>query len=364
MAKPRKTSLYHIHESLGAKMIDFAGYLMPIQYSGIKDEHHAVRTSAGIFDVSHMGEFFVSGSDAEAFLDTVTVGNVSGLHPGDAQYSLMCTTAGGIIDDLLIYKKQSGYLLVVNAANTESDFAWLNQNIAGDVEIQNISDDTSLIAVQGPASRKIIGSLADCKIDSISFYKFQECLLNGHEVLLARTGYTGELGYEIYFDEPHAPEIWSAISDAGGEEISPAGLGCRDTLRMEMKYCLYGNDIDQNTNPAEAGLKWTVDLNKPHFIGKDAIVANAKSPSRRLVCIQMSEKAVPRQGYSIWKGTDQVGVITSGTMSPSLGIGIGLGYVDAEHSKTGTELSIDIRGKQKSASIVKAPFYKNGSLHD
>ena len=323
-----------------------------------------MRTSAGIFDVSHMGEFFVSGSDAEAFLDTVTVGNVSGLHPGDAQYSLMCTTAGGIIDDLLIYKKQSGYLLVVNAANTESDFAWLNQNISGDVEIQNISDDTSLIAVQGPASRKIIGSLADCKIDSISFYKFQECVLSGHEVLLARTGYTGELGYEIYFDEPHASEIWSAISDAGGEEISPAGLGCRDTLRMEMKYCLYGNDIDQNTNPAEAGLKWTVDLIKPHFIGKDAIVANAKSPSRRLVCIQMSEKAVPRQGYSIWKGTDQVGVITSGTMSPSLGIGIGLGYVDAEHSKTGTELSIDIRGKQKSASIVKAPFYKNGSLYD
>ena len=364
MSKPRKTSLYDIHISLGAKMVDFAGFLMPVQYTGIKDEHSAVRTHAGMFDVSHMGEFLVSGSDAEQFLNTVTVGNVSEMKTGDAQYSLLCSSTGGIMDDLLIYKKESEFMLVVNASNIDADLDWLKQNISGDAAIQNISDKTGLIAVQGPSSRTVLSPLLDFDISSIGFYTFKECSLGGYSVVLARTGYSGELGFEIYCASQDSPGVWNAVSHSGGDDIMPAGLGCRDTLRMEMKYCLYGNDIDQNTNPVEAGLKWTIHFDKSDFIGKNSILSCAKNLKRRLVCIELKEKAVPRQGYTIWKGTDEVGCITSGTMSPTLGIGIGKGYVALDHSKRGTKLEVDIRGKKKSAEIVTAPFYKNGTLHD
>jgi aminomethyltransferase len=344
-------------------MVDFAGYLMPVQYSGIIDEHCGVRAKCGIFDVSHMGEFFVHGTDAESFLDMVTVGNVSSMKTGDAQYSLMCNPSGGIIDDLLIYKKKSGYMLVVNASNIEKDFAWLSQNAYRGTTIRNISEETGLIAVQGPQSRAILNPLLDFNISTLGFYTFTECSLSGYSVTLARTGYSGELGYEIYCFSPDAPGVWGAIFQSGGDEIIPAGLGSRDTLRMEMKYCLYGNDIDENKNPIEAGLKWTIHFDKPQFIGKEAIQSFVENPKRRLVCIQMTEKAVPRKGYTIWKESDEIGIITSGTMSPTLGKGIGIGYVSKDYSKNGTEIVVDIRGKKKSAEIVKNPFYRNGTLH-
>jgi aminomethyltransferase len=363
--KEKKTPLYDRHIDLGGNVVNFGGFLLPTQYSGINQEHNAVRSKAGIFDVSHMGEFIISGSDAEKFLQKITVNDVSSLSKGEAQYSAMCFKNGGIVDDLLIYKKENVFMLVVNAANLENDLEWLKSHQEGDVKIEDISDKIGLIAVQGPRSRAILQTLTDTTLSNIQFYHFAEGRVSGKEAMIARTGYTGELGFEIYSSANEIGEIWDAIMDAGTDKgLEPAGLGCRDTLRMEMKFALYGNDIDETTNPIEAGLGWITKLGKADFIGKDALLEAKANVTRRLVCLEMTERAIPRNGCPILMNDEIVGTITSGTMSPSLEKGIGIGYVNVPFHKSGTELIVDIRGKMKSAIVVKPPFYKNGSLMD
>ena len=346
-------------------MVSFGGYLLPTHYSGINLEHLGVRSKAGLFDVSHMGEFIISGSDAESFLQKVTVNDVASLSVGQAQYSAMCYANGGMIDDILVYKKKNEFMLVVNAANNEKDLDWLKSHAKGDIRIENMSDDISLVAIQGPRSRNILQTLTDSNLTNIQFYHFVEGRLNGKKAIISRTGYTGELGFEIYANSDDIGEIWDAIMKAGQDKgLEPAGLGCRDTLRMEMKLALYGNDIDDTTNPIEAGLGWITRLGKTDFMGKKALLEAKANVTRRLVCLEMTERAIPRQGYTILMNDQSVGIITSGTMSPSLETGIGIGYVNRPFDKSGTELLVDIRGRMKSAVVVKPPFYKNGSLMD
>lgn len=361
----KKTPLYSRHIELGGNVVNFGGYLLPTQYAGIKQEHNAVRAHAGLFDVSHMGEFIVSGKGAESFLQKMTINDVSTLSIGQAQYSAMCYENGGIVDDLLIYKKESEFMLVVNAANLEKDYNWLKENAPEEVYLQDISTTTGLVALQGPKSRDILQSLTESNLSNIQFYHFIEGKLGDVLCVISRTGYSGELGFEIYADANHISEIWDSIMKAGeGLGIEPCGLGARDTLRMEMKYALYGNDIHEKTNPVEAGLGWITKLNKADFIGRDAIVSAKEIISRRLVCLEMTEKAIPRKGCPILKNDQIVGEITSGTMSPSLGKGIGIGFVDIPFHKSGSELFVDIRGRKKSGIVVKPPFYKSGSLLD
>ena len=361
----KKTPLYDRHIELGGNMVNFGGFLLPTQYTGIKQEHQAVRSKAGIFDVSHMGEFIVSGQDAESFLQKMTVNDVASLSVGQAQYSAMCFENGGIVDDLLVYKKEDDFMLVVNAANLGKDMEWLKSHLEGDIKIEDISDQTGLVAVQGPRSRDILQTLTDTNLSNIQFYHFTEGKVSGMEAIIARTGYTGELGFEIYASSDDIGEIWDAIMDAGADKgLSPAGLGCRDTLRMEMKFALYGNDIDETTNPLEAGLGWITRLRKDDFMGKKALLEAKANVTRRLVCLEMTERAIPRQGCPILMNDESVGIITSGTMSPSLETGIGIGYVDLPFDRSGTELVVDIRGKMKVAIVVKPPFYKSGSLMD
>ena len=365
MSEPRKTSLNDSHLKLNARMVDFSNFLMPLQYSGIVEEHLAVRSCAGLFDVSHMGEFFVSGDGSESFLDRLTVNDVRSLKPGEAQYSLMCREDGGIIDDLLIYRFEDRFMVVVNAGNIKKDFEWLKSHLSEGTNLVDVSDETGLIAVQGPKSRDILQKVFNQDLSTVSFYTFLIGLIGKCDVTIARTGYTGELGFEIYCQVRDAESIWGLIHNSGAEDgLVPVGLGCRDTLRMEMKYCLYGNDIDETTNPIEAGLGWGTNLSKENFEGKDAIVRAKENVTRCLVCFEMVERAVPRRGYKIWKGSDEVGVVTSGTQSPSLKKGIGLGYVAKELSNAGKELEIDIRGNRKTAVISKPPLYKNGSLYN
>jgi len=361
----KKTPLYDRHIELGGNVMNFGGYLLPTQYSGIKQEHNAVRSKAGLFDVSHMGEFIVSGPNAESFLNKMTVNDVTSLSVGQAQYSAMCTKNGSIVDDLLVYKKENDFMLVVNASNLEKDLNWLNSHKTDDMSIKDISDQTGLVAVQGPRSRDILQTLTDTNLSNIQFYHFTEGKVSGMEAIIARTGYTGELGFEIYASSDDIGEIWDAIMDAGADKgLSPAGLGCRDTLRMEMKFALYGNDIDETTNPLEAGLGWITRLGKDDFMGKKALLEAKANVTRRLVCLEMTERAIPRQGCPILMNDESVGIITSGTMSPSLETGIGIGYVDLPFDRSGTELVVDIRGKMKVAIVVKPPFYKSGSLMD
>ena len=361
----KNTPLFDRHIELGGNMVSFGGYLLPTHYSGINLEHLGVRSKAGLFDVSHMGEFIISGSDAESFLQKVTVNDVASLSVGQAQYSAMCYANGGIIDDILVYKKKNEFMLVVNAANNEKDLDWLNSHAKGDIRIENMSDDIGLVAIQGPRSRNILQTLTDSNLTNIQFYHFVEGRLNGKKAIISRTGYTGELGFEIYANSDDIGEIWDAIMKAGQDKgLEPAGLGCRDTLRMEMKLALYGNDIDDTTNPIEAGLGWITRLGKTDFMGKKALLEAKANVTRRLVCLEMTERAIPRQGYTILMNDESVGIITSGTMSPSLETGIGIGYVNRPFDKSGTELLVDIRGRMKSAVVVKPPFYKNGSLMD
>ncbi|MEE9465295.1 MAG: glycine cleavage system aminomethyltransferase GcvT, partial [Candidatus Neomarinimicrobiota bacterium] len=320
-----RTPLYDRHIALGAKLVPFAGFEMPVQYAGITKEHLAVRTAAGLFDVSHMGEFRVSGPGALAFLQWVTVNNVAALTEGQAQYSAMCYSDGGLVDDLLVYRRPGHYFLVVNAANIEQDFQWLQSNAADDVTLENISAEVALLAVQGPASRTIVASVLNTKLDDLGFYHCREGRVYGRELLISRTGYTGELGFELYCDSQTAPRLWDDLLSAGENAgLQPAGLGARDTLRLEMKYCLYGNDITAETNPIEAGLGWITKLDKGEFIGSQAIAkVKTDGPTRRLVAFVMQERAIPRPGYTIKVDGTPMGQVTSGTQSPTLQQGIG-----------------------------------------
>ena len=359
----KKTPLYQRHKSMNAKLVDFAGYKMPIQYFGISKEHDVVRNSVGMFDVSHMGEIIISGSQAESFLDFITINDVSSLDLWQVQYSAMCYENGGIIDDLLIYRYPDYFMLVVNCANHQKDLDWLMANKWEDVNIIDLSEKIGLIAVQGPKSRQIIDSLTDINLNEMGFYRFSIGNIDKYPCTIARTGYTGELGFEIYADNKNIVHIWDALMNNDCDKILPVGLGCRDTLRMEMKYALYGNDIDDQTNPIEAGLGWITKLDKKNnFVGKDALFELNKSPNRYLVCVEMLERGIPRKGYKLLKNDTIVGEITSGTQSPSLNIGIGLAYVKIDYSQEGTQLSLLVRDRVLDCKIVNSPFYREGTL--
>ena len=358
-----KTPLYKKHIDLKGNMVSFGGYLLPTHYTSINHEHQVVRSKAGLFDVSHMGEFIVSGSDAELFLQKITINDVCNLRVGQAQYTAMCFENGGIVDDFIVYKFEGKYMLVVNSNNIKKDMEWLKKNKFGDIEISDISGDMGLLALQGPKSKDILQLLTDEDLDSLKFYTFLTGKINGLEATISRTGYTGELGYELYIHSDHIADIWEMLLEVGKNHgINPVGLGCRDTLRLEMKYLLYGNDINEKTSPLEAGLGWITKLNKDNFIGKSTICNSQNKITKHLICIEMKEKSIPRKGYKIYSGEDLIGEITSGTMSPSLGKGIGLGYVSTLFKNIGTELHIEIRGRKKKAIVVKAPFYTKGSL--
>jgi len=354
-----QTPLYQKHINLNARMVDFAGYKLPVQYSGVIQEHLAVRNSCGMFDVCHMGELIVKGVGSEDFLNYITVNDVKNMSVGDAQYSAMCYENGGIIDDILIYKYADKYMLVVNASNLEKDLSWLKKYKRDNVELIDISTEIGLIALQGPDSRKILQKCVESDITDISFYTFIESHFGELKATIARTGYTGELGFEIYADNDDIGQIWDFIMES--DDVTPCGLACRDTLRMEMKYCLYGNDIDDTTNPIEAGLGWITKCEKEKFIGKNSLLDAKENRTRHLISFKMEERAVPRKGYAIFANGIEVGIVTSGTQSPSLQKGIGLGYVQYGRHKSGMELDLNIRGMMKKATIVKPPFYKEGT---
>ena len=361
-AELKRTPFTHFHEQLGAKMVPFAGYLMPVQYEGIRAEHMAVRNKVGLFDLTHMGEFEVTGEDALAFLEKTTTNKVADLEPGDIQYSCMCYEDGGIVDDLLIYRLVDSYFLIVNAANLKKDFDWLSSHISGNVKLEDRSDEFGLLAIQGPDAEKLVQELTEHDLASMKYYSSAMANVGGQEVLISRTGYTGEDGFELYIPAPVCETVWEALIEAGEKyDLKPIGLGARDSLRLEMKMALYGNDIDQTTTPIEAGLGWVVNLEK-EFIGRDIIAKQKEEkPKRRLVCLEIEGKAFPRSGYKIFDGETEVGQVTSGTVSPCLNKPIALGYVAKGLTKSGTELEIEIRKRRFKALIVKPPFYKKAS---
>jgi aminomethyltransferase len=360
MSETKKTPFYQIHLKNNAKMVEFAGYWMPIQFKGIMEEHRKVRSSVGLFDITHMGEFEVKGKDALAFLQKTTTNDVSKLSDYQVQYSCMCYEDGGIVDDLLVYRLPDRFFLVVNASNIEKDFNWLKSHLFGDVKLENLSDQTALLAIQGPIAEKVMVKLTDVDLGKIKYYWAARGKVAGKDILFSRTGYTGEDGFELYMPNEYGEHFWDSIMQAGKEfGIKPIGLGARDSLRLEMKYMLYGNDIDQTTNPLEAGLGWIVKLDKGDFVGKEpTLKLQREGLKRKLVAFELSDKAFPRQHYQIEKNGQKIGEVTSGTFSPSLEKGIGLGYVDIQYSETGTDLNINIRGKDYPAKVTKPPFYK------
>ncbi len=355
----KKTALHEIHTRLGAKMVEFAGYMMPIQYRGIKEEHFKVRQSVGIFDVSHMGEFFIRGAGSKDFLQKMTLNDIGKLEENRAQYTAMCREDGGLIDDLIIYCLDDHYMMIVNASNRRKDYEWLQSHLQAGVELEDRSDEISLFAVQGRNAQATLQKICDVDLADIKFYWFRQGKIAGRDAFVARTGYTGEDGFEIGVDASTSPEVWDAILAAGADfDIEPIGLAARDTLRLEMKYCLYGNDIDEGTNPIEAGLGWITKTDKGEFIGRDAILqVKNDGPGRKLVGIEMQEKAVPRQGYRVEKDGKEIGFVTSGTYSPSLEKGIAIAYLDVPHNAVGTQVAVVVRNKSVPAEVVKTPFY-------
>lgn len=360
----KNTPFYSKHVALGAKMAPFAGYNMPISYSGINDEHAAVRNNAGVFDVSHMGEFILKGENALDLIQRVTSNDASNLTDGKAQYSCLPNEQGGIIDDLLVYCIETNkvYMLVVNASNIEKDWNWISKHNTNNVEMHNISDKTCLLAIQGPNATKILQSLTDMDILNLKYYTFAKGKFAGVDnVLISATGYTGAGGVEIYFEDKDdaANIIWDAIFNAGkAQGIKPIGLGARDTLRLEMGFCLYGNDIDDTTSPLEAGLGWITKLSKENFTSKNILEQQkAKGLTRKLVGFEMVDKGIPRHDYEIKDASGNIiGKVTSGTQSPSLNKAVALGYVNNTHSAIDSEIFIAVRDKMLKAKVVKVPF--------
>ncbi|MEN9497754.1 MAG: glycine cleavage system aminomethyltransferase GcvT [Bacteroidota bacterium] len=360
----KNTPFTQKHIALGAKMAPFAGYNMPISYTGINDEHAAVRRNAGVFDVSHMGEFILKGPKALDLIQFVTSNDASKLKKGMAQYSCLPNDMGGIVDDLLVYciEENSVYMLVVNASNIEKDWNWIQSHNRDKVEMHNVSDKTGLLAVQGPNATKILQSLTEMDILNLKYYTFVKGKFAGVDnVLISATGYTGAGGVEIYFEDQNGAgeKIWDAIFEVGGPQgLKPIGLGARDTLRLEMGFCLYGNDIDDTTSPLEAGLGWITKLNKETFIAHDFLESQKqRGVSRKLVGIEMIDKGIPRNGYVICDAAGHpIGHVTSGTQSPSLGKAIGMGYVKTEFAGIDTPLTILVRDKHLQARVAKIPF--------
>lgn len=360
----KQTAFTKFHEAMGAKMVPFAGFYMPVQYEGVNAEHETVRNGVGVFDVSHMGEFWVKGPKALDFVQWVTSNDASKLSDGKVQYSCFPNDKGGIVDDLLVYRiNTETYLLVVNAANIDKDWAWCNsQNKMGAV-LYNASDEISQLAIQGPLALKAMQKLTDTPITDMEYYTFKKVTFAGiKDVILSTTGYTGAGGCEIYFANEDAPVIWKAVFEAGAEfGIKPIGLGARDTLRLEMGFCLYGNDINDTTSPIEAGLGWITKFNDAkEFINKAALLKQkTEGVTRKLVGFEMIDKGIPRHGYPIVDAQgNKIGEVTSGTMGPSVKIPVGMGYVPIALSKEGSEILISIRDKSLRAKVVKFPFYK------
>ncbi|MEX0844410.1 MAG: glycine cleavage system aminomethyltransferase GcvT [Balneolaceae bacterium] len=362
---PKQTPFHSIHQKLGAKIVGFAGFEMPVQYKGIKIEHQAVREKVGIFDVSHMGEFYISGPEALDLIQKVTVNDASKLTEGKAQYSCMCYEDGGIVDDLIVYKlfDDAGYIVVVNASNIEKDLNWITQNNTFDAEVKDQSDDTCLLAVQGPKSVETLQKLTDLNLSEIGFYSYKMGSLAGIDnIAISATGYTGEKGFELYFDKNMGDpvRIWNAIMEAGEEfGIEPCGLGARDTLRLEMGYALYGNDITKNTHPLETRLGWITKFEKGDFIGRKSLQRKKEEGLKRQLVgfVVEGERNIPRKGYEIQNDVGEaIGEVTSGTMSITLGKGIGMGLVAKEYAAEGTDIHIAIRKKKAAATVTRPPF--------
>lgn len=358
----KNTALTHIHESLGAKMVPFAGYNMPVQYEGVNAEHETVRNGVGVFDVSHMGEFLISGPNALDLIQKVTTNDASTLVIGKAQYSCLPNENGGIVDDLIVYKiKDEQYLLVVNASNIEKDWNWISSKNDVGAEMKNISDDYSLLAIQGPMAMEAMQSLTSVDLAGIKYYHFEVADFAGVEhVIISATGYTGSGGFEIYAKNTEIEQIWKKVFEAGeAYGIKPIGLAARDTLRLEMGFCLYGNDINDTTSPLEAGLGWITKFNKDFTNSENLKAQKEAGVLRKLVGFELTERGIPRHDYEIVdKDGNIIGIVTSGTMAPSLNKGIGLGYVTTEFSGVDSEIFIRIRKNDIPAKVVKLPFYK------
>lgn len=365
-ASLKRTPLHAEHVALGGKIVPFAGFEMPVQYpTGITAEHKAVREAAGLFDVSHMGEFIVTGPQALDLIQKVTVNDASKVEVGQAQYSAMCLEHGGVVDDLIVYRFPDHWMLVVNASNLDKDLAWIRRHAEGlDVTVEDRSDATALLALQGPAAREILRPLADIDVDDVKYYRFLEGSVSGVPAVISGTGYTGEDGFELYVPVDGAVALWRALLEAGqGSGLIPAGLGARDSLRLEVGYPLYGNDLDEEHTPLESGLAWITKLDKGDFVGRTALMEQKeKGVPRRLVGLRLTEKGFPRHGYGLVSGGEPVGVVTSGTVSPSLGYGVAMGYVPPDLAKADTPLHVDVRGKVVGAVVQRPPFYTQGSI--
>ena len=358
----KQTALYEIHKALGAKMVPFAGYEMPVQYEGVNAEHITVRNSVGVFDVSHMGEFLIEGPNALNLVQSVCSNDAAHLAIGQAQYSCLPNSNGGIVDDLIVYRlKELAFLLVVNASNIEKDWNWIQSKNSENVKMKNLSDDYSLLAIQGPSAVEAMQPLSSFDLGAIKFYHFKEGDFAGIDgVIISATGYTGSGGFEIYCKNKDVKHIWNSIFEAGNSfGIKPIGLAARDTLRLEMGYCLYGNDIDDNTSPIEAGLGWITKFSKTFTNSDNLHIESKEGVKQKLIGFELLERGIPRKGYEI-VGADglTIGEVTSGTMSPSLGKGIGMGYVKTNYTAVGTPIGIKIRKNIVTAAVVKTPFYK------
>lgn len=372
MTALKRTPLYPVYAEYGAKTIDFGGWDLPVQFTGILQEHETVRTSAGMFDVSHMGEVIVSGADAENYLYNMTTNDVRKLEVGQVQYSLLCYPDGGVVDDLLIYRlSEQEYMLVINASNTEKDLDWLRKHVEGDVVLTDLSAETALLAVQGPRAVEIVAQLTDEQVSELGSFRFiREVAIKLNEsmgearALISRTGYTGEDGFEIYVAAGHAISVWQAVMSAGSESgLKPIGLGARDTLRFEARLPLYGQELSAHISPLEAGLGYFVKLDKDDFIGREALLAQkANGIPRKLVGIEMLERGIPRSHYPVYDADDgrQIGEVTTGTQSPTLKRNMGLALVDSQYAVLGTEVWVEIRGKRLMAKVVRTPFYMKG----
>ena len=358
----KNTALTHIHEALGAKLVPFAGYNMPVQYEGINIEHETVRNGVGVFDVSHMGEFLITGPNALALIQKVCSNDASKLVDGQAQYSCFPNEEGGIIDDLIIYRLNGEkFLLVVNASNIDKDWLWISKHNTMNADMRNLSEDFSLLAIQGPKAAKAMQSLTSVDLENMKYYTFEVADFAGIEhVIISATGYTGSGGFEIYCKNSEVEQIWNSVLEAGADYgIKPIGLAARDTLRLEMGFCLYGNDIDDSTSPLEAGLGWITKFTKDFTNSENLKKQKERGLERKLVGFELDDRGIPRQDYDIVDGNGKkIGVVTSGTMSPSLKKGIGLGYVPTVFATAGSKINIQIRKNAVPATVVKLPFYK------
>lgn len=358
----RRTALYDDHVRAGGKMVPFAGHMLPVQYEGIAAEHRRVRTAVGLFDVSHMGEVEFRGPKALQTVQRIVTNDVAAPEPGKAVYTPVCLPSGGIVDDMIVYKESDERVFIcVNAANKDKDYRWFVEQAAGDCDVIDLSDQYSQIAVQGPNAPELLGRVFGDAVRAMKPFSFRREVFGGVEVIVATTGYTGEPGGEVYVPNDAASALWNHLLDLGKDlGVGPIGLGARDTLRLEMKYCLYGNDIDETTTPLEAGIGWTVKLEKGEFVGRDALLRQKREGLRRiLVAFVVEGKGIPRHGYRIFAGDAPVGHVTSGTLSPSLNVPVGLGYVDVPHDRVGSVIEIDLKGMRRvEARVVEPPLYR------